>query len=147
MAKIAILDDSPEVVAVLTQAVSAEHHEIMRMIHESQFMVQSAIDFEPDVIIVPLHRSLESRSRPISDYRKDILGIRVLETVCAAPELKGRPIIVFGFYITLEDLPGELRDRICYNYFLTFPLGLQDLNPTITGLVKASVPPKADDGA
>lgn len=136
MAKIAILNDSPEIVALMAQALSPAGHALMKMVESSSYMADQVQAFAPDVIIIPIHRRQESLNRPIANYRADIRGSEVLELVCSLPTLQQVPIILFGFYTSEADLPDNYRAGIRYDAFLEFPLGIQELNPLITGILR-----------
>lgn len=135
MAKIALIDDSPEIVALVAQALTVGNHEFLKQIGTSDFVLKRAIDFRPDLIVLPMHRRLETANRPIQDYRADVSGTSVLEMIVNEPTLKDVPIILFGFFTTEADMPEAYRRRVRYDDFLVFPTGLQELNPLISGRV------------
>ena len=141
MAKIAILNDSAEVVALLAHVLTPGEHQVMKMIDDTQYMVDRVTAYQPDLILIPLHRVQSSVNRPIQAYQDDIQGTEVLTRVSAAEGLKHVPIVLIGFFTTLEDMPPEVRARIRFRDFLVFPDGLQELNPLISGLLGPTRPP------
>ena len=141
MAKIAILNDSPEVVALLSYVLTPGEHQVMKMIDDTQYMVDRVGAYQPDLILLPLYRRPSSANRPIQAYQADIQGTEVLTRVSAAETLKHVPIVLIGFFTTLEDMPPEFRARIRFRDFLLFPDGLQELNPLISGLLGPSRAP------
>lgn len=141
MAKIAILNDSPEVVALLSLVLTPGEHELMKMIDHTQYMIDRVTAYQPDLILIPLHRRPSSVNRPIQAYQEDIQGTEVLTRVSAAEALKHVPIVLIGFFTTLEDMPPAYRAHIRFRDFLLFPDGLQELNPLISGLLGPTRPP------
>jgi hypothetical protein len=135
MAKIAILNDSPEVVALLGHFITQGRHEFLNRIGANDRMIAGVVDFVPDLIVVPIHRVPASIDRPIGDVDADIYGLSIFRLVMNEPALDGVPVIVFGFYVRETDMPPDIRDSGRYKSFLEFPLGLQELNPLISGTV------------
>jgi hypothetical protein len=135
MAKIAIVNDASEVVVLLFQFLTHGHHEFFKMIGQSHFVVDSLVAFRPDVIVLPLYRRPEAIGRAVVDYRRDIMGATMLELLSARPELAEVPIILFGISTLPGEMPPAFLARVHYADFLTFPDGLQVLNPTISGYV------------
>lgn len=135
MAKIAVLNDTPEVVVLLTNFLTHGHHTFFKRIGTSQFVIDSIVAFGPDVMVLPLYRAPEALGAPITNYREQIHGSAMLERVSQCPELAAVPIVIFGFSTRPEEMPDDYRSRVRFDVFLTFPEGLQDLNPTISSLV------------
>jgi hypothetical protein len=135
MARIAIIDDDSEVVALIYQFLTHGNHEFLKLIGSTQYTVASLVAFKPEVIVVPLYRARRAIGRAVADYRDDIKGARTLERVCERPELAGVPLIVLGFSTLPEEMPDDFRARVQISEFLLFPEGLQLLNPTISGYV------------
>lgn len=138
MAKIAIIDDKPEVVSLVSFFLTKGDREFLKRIGTSRHVLNSIIDFRPDVLVLPLHRQPESLNRPIEDYEQDVGGSEVLSLMSATPELVGVPIILIGFYTTEADMPAAYRAKVRFNHYLVFPEGLQELNPTISSYVGPS---------
>jgi hypothetical protein len=135
MARIAIIDDDSEVVALIYQFLTHGHHEFLKLVGATRYTVASLVAFKPEVIVVPLYRAHQAIGRAVVDYRRDIKGAGTLERVSERPELVGVPLIVFGFSTLPEEMPDEFRERVRISEFLLFPEGLQLLNPTISGYV------------
>lgn len=135
MARIAIIDDDSEVVALIYQFLTHGHHEFLKLIGATRYTVASLVAFKPEVIVVPLYRTHGAIGRALVDYRSDIKGAVTLERVSERPELAGVPLIVFGFSTLPEEMPEDFRARVRISEFLLFPEGLQLLNPTISGYV------------
>lgn len=144
MAKIAIINDSPEIVALVAQAMTVGHHEFLKLIGATDFMMQRVVDFKPDLIVLPLHRRQDSVNRAIANYHDDVSGTEVLEMASDEPSLKDVPIILFGFFTTEADMPESYRRQIRYDDFLVFPTGLQELNPLISGRIGPAKGTRAD---
>lgn len=135
MARIAIINDESEVVALIFQFLTHGNHEFFKAIGVSRYVVDSLISFQPEVVVLPLFRTREAIGRPVRDYRRDIRGAVLLETLCRRPELGSVPLILFGISTLPEEMPADFRARVHYSDFLLFPEGLQLLNPTISGYV------------
>lgn len=135
MAKIAILNDTPEVVVLLGNFITQGHHEFLKRIGTSRYVLETIVAFGPDLMVVPLYRVPECIGLPITDYATQVKGAHMLEHLCTCPALDRVPIIVFAFSTRLQEMPAELRKKVRFNAFLTFPDGLQELNPTISSLV------------
>jgi hypothetical protein len=135
MAKIAILNDSPEVVALLAHFLTPGRHEFVNRIGATQQMLDQVLAFGPQVIVVPLHRRPDSINRPIADPEVDIQGLDIYRLVAGDQRLQSAPLLVFGFYVHESDLPADVKAGRRYHTFLEFPIGLQELNPLISGLV------------
>ncbi|HEY9856557.1 MAG TPA: hypothetical protein V6D05_12520 [Stenomitos sp.] len=135
MAKIAILNDTPEVVVLLSNFLTKGHHQFLKRIGTTQFTMDSLVAFAPELILVSLYRTPEAVGRPVTDYAAQIEGFGMLERVSQCPELARVPILVFAFSTKLSEMPEEVRKRVRFSAFLTFPEGLQELNPTISSLV------------
>jgi hypothetical protein len=135
MARIAIINDESEVVALIFQFLTHGHHEFFKAIGVSRYVLDTLIDFQPEVIVLPMFRSHEAIGHLVTDYRRDIRGAVILETLCQQPELDDVPIILFGFSTVPEEMPPEYRARVHFSDFLLFPEGLQLLNPVISGYV------------
>lgn len=135
MAKIAILNDTPEVVVLLSNFLTLGHHEFLKRIGTSQYVMDSIVAFHPDLILIPLYRVPEAMGAPVTDYAAQVKGVAMLERICECPELAQVPILVFGFSTKLSEMPEDIREKVRFNAFLTFPEGLQELNPTISSLV------------
>jgi len=135
MAKIAILNDTPEVVVLLSNFLTQGHHEFLKRIGTKEFVVDDIVAFAPDLILVSLYRAPEAVGRPLSDYATQIKGAAMLERISQCPELARVPILVFAISTTLSEMPEEVRRRVRFSRFLTFPEGLQELNPIISSLV------------
>jgi hypothetical protein len=135
MAKIAIINDESEVVALIFQFLTHGHHEFLKMAGNTAFVAASVVAFQPEVIVLPLYRTREALGRPVTDYRRDIQGARLLERLADCPELAAVPIIVFGLSTVPDDMPEAFRARVHFSDFLLFPEDLQLLNPIISGYV------------
>lgn len=135
MAKIAVLNDTPEVVVLLSRFLTHGRHTFFKRIGTSRFVLDSIVAFGPDLMIVPLYRAPEALGSPITDYRTQIKGSEMLEHLSRCPELAAVPIVVFGFSTRLQEMPEDFRSTVRFNVFLGFPEGLQELNPTISSLV------------
>lgn len=133
MAKIAIINDSPEIVALMSQAITVGNHEFLKMIGTSAYVLGRLLSFKPDLIVLPLHRKAESANRPILDFYEDISGAKVLQWLRHESNLQEIPIVLFGFFTTEADIPETHKQSFRYDEFLTFPGGLQELNPVISG--------------
>ena len=144
MAKIAIINESPEIVALVSQAMTVGNHEFLKLIGATDFMLKRALDFAPDLFVLPLHRRHDSVNRPLRDYHDDIGGTDVLEMLNAEPAFADVPIILFGFFTDEADMPESYRRKIRYDAFLVFPTGLQELNPVISGMVGPAKGTRAD---
>jgi hypothetical protein len=135
MARIAIIDDDSEVVALIYQFLTHGRHEFLKLIGATQYTVASLVAFQPEVIVAPLYRAPWAIGRPVADYRDDIKGARTLERVCERPEIAAVPLIVLGISTLPEEMPEDYAARVHISEFLLFPEGLQLLNPTISGYV------------
>lgn len=135
MARIAIINDESEVVALIFQFLTHGNHEFFKAIGVSHYVVDSLISFQPEVVVLPLFRTPEAIGHVVRDYRRDIRGAVLLETICQRPELDSVPIILFGISTLPEEMPADFRARVHFSDFLLFPEGLQLLNPTISGYV------------
>ena len=135
MPRIAIINDESEVVALIFQFLTHGNHEFFKAIGVSQYVVDSLVSFRPEVIVLPLFRTREAIGHVVRDYRKDIRGAVLLETICRRPELDSVPIILFGISTLAEEMPADYRARVHFTDYLLFPEGLQLLNPTISGYV------------
>lgn len=135
MAKIAVVNDTPEVVVLLSNFLTQGHHEFLKRIGTSQYVVDSIIDFKPDLLLVPLYRKIDAIGAPITDYTHQITGTAMLQRMSECPDLAHVPIVVFAFSTRLQEMPEDYRRKVRFNAFLSFPDGLQELNPTISSLV------------
>ncbi|MFN3431399.1 MAG: hypothetical protein ACK46X_15775 [Candidatus Sericytochromatia bacterium] len=135
MARIAIINDESEVVALIFQFLTHGNHEFFKAIGVSNYVVDSLISFRPEVVVLPLFRTREAIGHEVRDYRRDIRGAVLLETICQRPELDAVPIILFGISTLPEEMPADYRARVHFSDFLLFPEGLQLLNPVISGYV------------
>ncbi len=135
MAKIGILNDTPEVVVLLGNFLTQGNHEFLKRIGTSQFVMDSIVDFAPDLILVPLYRRPEAIGKPVTDYQEQIVGTAMLERLARCPELQEVPIVVFAFSTRLAEMPPDFRQKVRFNAYLSFPEGLQELNPTISSLI------------
>lgn len=135
MAKIAILNDSPEVVTLLAHFLTPGRHELLNRIGATPRMVEEVVAFGPAVVVVSLHRRPDTVNRPLADPETELVGLGMARLIGDEPRLAAVPLLLFGFYVTEAELP---RDRLTpprHHAFMTFPLGLQELNPLISGLV------------
>ena len=135
MAKIAVLNDTPEVVVLLSRFLTQGHHEFLERVGTSDFVMATLIDFQPDLILIPMYRDPALIGQQFTDYQTDIQGTEILVKVSEEPRLAGVPVIVFGFSTTDREMPERFRKRARVDHFLTFPEGLQELNPLISSLV------------
>lgn len=135
MAKIAVVNDNPEVVTLVSFFVTQQDRQFLKLIGYTEHMRRSVIDFRPDVLVLPLHRTLASLNRPLGAYEEDVQGVRVLTLLSDTPELAHVPLILLGFHTTEADMPEAFRRQHRYDHFLSFPEGLQELNPIISGYI------------
>lgn len=135
MAKIAVLNDTPEVVVLLSNFLTHGNHEFLKRIGTSQYVMDSVVAFRPDLILVPMYRKPEVVGKGVTDYEDQIMGTAMLKRLSQCPELAGVPIVVFAFSTRLAEMPPAYRQQVRFNAYLHFPEGLQELNPTISSLV------------
>lgn len=135
MAKIAVLNDTPEVVVLLSNFLTQGHHTFLKRVGTSHFVMDSIVAFEPDLMLLPLYRKPEVIGRAVTDYPHQIMGSAMLERVSRCAELDRVPIVVFAFSTRLQEMPADFRQKVRFDAYLLFPEGLQELNPTISSLV------------
>lgn len=133
MTKIAILNDEPEVVALMARFLTERGHEFMKLIGDTPLVREHVIAFGPQLILVPIYRAPERVGKPLEDFYRDVHGACMLESIARTPELQGTPLLVFSFSVRLDEIPPDLRSLIRDDAFLLFPEGLQELNPLISG--------------
>jgi hypothetical protein len=131
LAKIAILNDEPEVVTLLSRFLTIRGDAFMKLVGETARVIDQVIAFQPDLILIPLYRPPELIGMPLPNGLRDVRGAAMLETVSQAPELAEVPLVVFSFSVRPEELPPARRLQA----FLSFPEGLQELNPVISGFI------------
>lgn len=135
VAKIAILDDAPEVVTLLSRFLTQREDLFMGRVGETPRVMAQLTAFQPDLLLIPLYRAPERLALPLEDLYRDVPGARMLETLARTPALADVPLLVFSFSVRPEELPSDFRARIRYDAFLLFPEGLQELNPLISGFL------------
>jgi CheY-like chemotaxis protein len=133
MAKIAILDDEPEVVTLLSRFLTVRSDAFMRRVGDTARVAAQVVAFQPDLILIPLYRPSHLIARPLTDFFQDVRGAGMLDMISRIPALHDVPLILFSFSVRLDELPPNLLGRC--TAFLTFPEGLHELNPTISGFV------------
>ena len=132
MGRIAIVNDSPETVAMLKAFLTKGSHEFLGLIGATKYVRDRVVAFGPDVLVLPLYRCRESLDRPIADYLRDIKGAGVALMLGRERALLKVPIILVGFATAAEDIPQDLLPPLRYDHFLDFPEGLQELNPILS---------------
>ncbi len=134
MAKIAILNDEPEVVTLLSRFLTVRGDAFMKRVGDTARVIDQVRAFQPDLILVPLYRPPGLIGLPLPNGFSDIHGAAMLEAFSRTPELAHVPLVVFSFSVRPEELPPHWLDSRRH-VFLRFPEGLQELNPVISGLV------------
>ena len=135
MAKIAILNDEPEVVTLLSRFLTVRGDAFMKRVGDASRMIAQVVAFQPDLILVPLYRPFERLGLPLVDPLHDVRGAPLLDHLSREPELRDVPLVIFSFSVRPDELPPGLLARIRPRAFLRFPEGLQELNPIISGIV------------
>lgn len=128
MARIAVMNDFPEVIVGLARLITPGHHvDLINFPYEVEKLRQSP----PDAVVAVLFRKDEALDRPIENFYQDVVGSELVATLDDLPELRGHPLILFGVGVRPQDIPDEVH----YHTFITFPQAIQELNPLISGLV------------
>ncbi len=133
MAKIAILDDEPEVVTLLSRFLTERGDAFMRRVGDTARVAAQVVAFQPDLILIPLYRPFHLIAHPLTDFFHDVRGAGMLDMIVRIPALQDVPLILFSFSVRPDELPPNLIGRC--KAFLMFPEGLHELNPTISGFV------------
>lgn len=135
MAKIAILNDEPEVVTLLSRFLTVRSDAFLKRVGDATRVVDQVIAFQPDLILVPLYRPPDLVGRPLDDAFHEIRGTAWLDILSRTPELHAVPLVIFSFSVRRDEFPPGFLERVQPRAFLRFPEGLQELNPVISGLV------------
>ncbi|MNR87070.1 hypothetical protein D3C72_179310 [compost metagenome] len=135
LAKIAILNDEPEVVTLLSRFLTTRAGAFMKRVGDASRVIAQVVAFQPDLILIPLYRSPERIGLPLSDPLHDVRGATLLDRLSRTPELQDVPLVIFSFSVRPDELPPAFLDRVRPQAFLCFPEGLQELNPVISGFV------------
>ena len=135
MAKIAILNDEPEVVTLLSRFLTVRRDAFLKRVGDSTRVIDQVIAFRPDLILVPLYRPPDLIGSPLDGAFHEIRGLAWLEILSRTPALREIPLVIFSFSVRRDELPPGFLDRIQPCAFLRFPEGLQELNPVISGLI------------
>lgn len=135
LAKIAILNDEPEVVTLLSRFLTVRRDAFLKRVGDATRVIEQVIAFQPDLILVPLYRPPDLIGRPIDEAFHEIRGFAWLETLQRTPELRDIPLVIFSFSVRRDELPPGFLDRTQPRAFLRFPEGLQEINPVISGLI------------
>jgi len=135
LAKIAILNDEPEVVALLSRFLTIRGDAFMKLVGESGRVMDQVVAFSPDLLLIPIYRPPDLIGQPLPRGLQDVRGAALLESVLMTPELASVPLVIFSFSVRRDELPLALLQARPKLAFLRFPEGLQELNPVISGFV------------
>lgn len=135
MPRIAIVNDLPEVVAIVASILTKGDRQYLKQIGATEYTVDRLKAFAPQVIVLPLVRRTTSLDRPLGRFDTDVEGGTVIELLAQEPTLREVPTVVLGFATREEDLPAPLRACFRDLHFLEFPAGLQELNPLLSAYV------------
>ncbi len=134
-AKIAILNDEPEVVTLLSRFLTLRGDAFMKLVGETGRVMDQVLAFGPDLLLIPIYRPPELIGQPLREGLHDVRGASHLESVLKSRELADVPLVIFSFSVRRDELPPDLFKGHSKLAFLRFPEGLQELNPVISGFV------------
>src|SRR5690606_20026539 len=95
LAKIAIINDEPEVVTLLSRFLTVRRDAFLKRVGDSTRVIDQVIAFRPDLILVPLYRPPDLIGRPIDEVFHEIRGLAWLETLHRTPDLRDIPLVIF----------------------------------------------------
>jgi uncharacterized protein YlaI len=115
MAKVVILDDLQETVALLAPPLTGQGHEVLTDVAPIDF--ERIMRFKPDVITLNLYRHQDAFDRPIRNVEQDVIGFIPLVEMEKYPAISVIPIILVGSCLQEKDVPTSVN----YDLFISFP--------------------------
>lgn len=125
MARVVILDDLQEAIAILAPPLAAQGHDLLSDVSPIDF--ERIMRFRPDVILLNLYRRIEAFDRPIGEIRADIEGFDLLLEMEQYPAIGVIPIILLGNCLQEKDVPTSVN----YDLFLSLPRDLKLYLPKV----------------
>lgn len=132
MPRVAIVNDLPEVVAMVASVLTQGDRQFLKQIGATEYTVERLRAFDPGVVVLALHRRVGSLDRPIRAFDADVAGAHILGLLGEEPDLRTRPLILLGFSVRRSDVPPELLAPFATLRFLVLPEELQELNPLLS---------------
>jgi hypothetical protein len=125
MAKVVILDDLQETVALLAPPLIGQGHEVLTDVAPIDF--ERIMRFKPDLITLNLYRSPDAFDRPIRNIEEDVVGFIPLMEMEKYPAISVIPIILLGNCLQEKDVPTTIN----YDLFLSFPSDVKIYFPKV----------------
>src|SRR5690348_6679200 len=92
MPRVAVLDDVAELADILAAPLKVEGFEVMTSLTSIDF--EEVINFNPELIILGVHRRISAFDRPIGNLEADVYGFKPLVDMEHYPAISVIPILL-----------------------------------------------------
>lgn len=115
MAKVAIIKPYFEYAKMIGALVEEGGHETLLEVPPVDW--ERVMNFGPEALVTGVFRKRIAFNRPIENFKDEVLGSDIVETIQSYPAIWSTPTLLLGNAVEERDVPLTLR----YDLFLIFP--------------------------